>query len=49
MSERLSSGTTSSEESMRPTKLGVRMEGPSTIEGVHVNCNLTTLLHKGDY
>ncbi len=47
MSERLSSGTTSSEESTRPTKLGVRMEGPSTIERVHVNGNLTILLHEG--
>ncbi len=47
MSEWLSSGTTSSEESVHPTKLGVRMEGPSIIERVHVNDNLTTLLHKG--
>ncbi len=46
MSEWLSSGTTSSEENARPTKLGVRMEGPSTIERVHINGNLTTLLHK---
>ncbi len=23
-----------------PTKLGVRMEGPYTIEPVHVNCNI---------
>ncbi len=44
---RLSSVTTSSEESVHPTKLWVRMEGPSTIERVHVNSNLTTLLHKG--
>ncbi len=35
-----------SEESARPTKLGVRTEGPSTIERVHVNGNLTTLLRK---
>ncbi len=41
------SGITSSEESARSTKLGVRMEGPSTIERVLVNGNLTTLLHKG--
>ncbi len=27
-----------------PTKLGVRTEGPYTIEGVHVNGNLTILL-----
>jgi hypothetical protein len=47
MSEWLSSGTTSSEESACPTKLGVRMEGPSTIERVHVNGNLITLLRKG--
>ncbi len=47
MSEWLSSRTTSSEESTRPTKMGVRMEGPSTIEHVHVNGNLTTLLSKG--
>ncbi len=40
-------GTTSSEESARPTKLGVRTEGSSTIECVHVNGNLTTLLRKG--
>ncbi len=33
--------------SARPTKLRVRMEGPSTIEHVHVNGNLTTLLRKG--
>ncbi len=33
--------------SVRPSKLRVRMEGPSTIERVHINCNLTTLLHKG--
>jgi hypothetical protein len=30
-----------------PTKLGVRMEGPSTIERVHVNGNLTILLCEG--
>jgi hypothetical protein len=30
-----------------PTKLGVRMEGPYTIEGVHVHGNLTILLHEG--
>ncbi len=30
-----------------PTKLGVRMERLSTIERVHVNGNLTTLLCKG--
>ena len=47
MSELLSSGTISSEESARPTKLGVRMEGASTIERVLVNGNLTTLLRKG--
>ncbi len=41
MSEWLSSGTTSSEESARPTQLGVRTEGPSTIQ---VNGNLTILL-----
>ncbi len=33
--------------STRPTKLGVRMEGPSTIERVHINGKLTTLLCKG--
>ncbi len=27
-----------------PTKLGVRMEGPYTIESVHINGNLTILL-----
>ncbi len=47
MSEWLSSRTTSSEESACPTKLGVRMEGPSTIERIHVNGNLTTLLREG--
>ncbi len=47
MSEWLSSKTTSSEESTHPTKLGVRTEGPSTIERVHVNGNLTILLRKG--
>ncbi len=30
-----------------PTKLGVRMESPYTIECVHVNGNLTILLHEG--
>ncbi len=30
-----------------PTKLGVRMKGPSTIDPVHINGNLTTLLRKG--
>jgi hypothetical protein len=30
-----------------PTKLGVRMEGPYTIECVHVNGNLTILLREG--
>jgi hypothetical protein len=30
-----------------PTKLGVRMEGPYTIERVHVNGNLTIILCKG--
>ncbi len=30
-----------------PTKLGVRTEGPYTIECVHVNGNLTILLHEG--
>ena len=29
------------------TKLGVRTEGPYTIECVHVNCNLNILLHEG--
>jgi hypothetical protein len=29
------------------TKLGVRMEGPYTIERVHVNGNLTILLREG--
>jgi hypothetical protein len=29
------------------TKLGVRMEGPYTIERIHVNGNLTILLHEG--
>ncbi len=47
MSEWLSSRTTSSEESARPTKLGVRTEGPSTIERVHISGNLTILLCKG--
>jgi hypothetical protein len=30
-----------------PTKLGVRTEGPYTIEHIHVNGNLTILLHEG--
>jgi hypothetical protein len=30
-----------------PTKLGVRMEGPYTIECVHVNDNSTILLREG--
>ncbi len=30
-----------------PTKLGVRMEGPYTIERVQVNGNMTILLHEG--
>ncbi len=30
-----------------PTKLGVRTEGPYTIERVHVNGNLTILLCEG--
>jgi hypothetical protein len=30
-----------------PTKLGVRKEGPYTIERVHVNGNLTILLCEG--
>jgi hypothetical protein len=30
-----------------PTKLGVRMEGPYTIERVHVNGNLTILFCEG--
>jgi hypothetical protein len=30
-----------------PTKLGVRAEGPSTIEHIHVNGNLTILLQEG--
>ncbi len=33
--------------SARPTELGVKMEGPSTIECVHINGNLNTLLRKG--
>ncbi len=33
--------------SARPTKLGVRTEGPSTIERVHVNGNLIILLYEG--
>ncbi len=30
-----------------PTKLGVRTEGPYTIECVHVNGNLTILMREG--
>ncbi len=30
-----------------PTKLGVRTEGPYTIERVHVKGNLTILLREG--
>jgi hypothetical protein len=30
-----------------PTKLGVRTEGPYTIEHVHINGNLTILLREG--
>jgi hypothetical protein len=30
-----------------PTKLGVRTEGPYTIERIHVNGKLTILLHEG--
>jgi hypothetical protein len=30
-----------------PTKLGVRSEGPYTIECIHVNGNLTILLREG--
>jgi hypothetical protein len=30
-----------------PTNLGVRMEGPYTIERIHVNGNLTILLREG--
>ncbi len=30
-----------------PTKLGVRTEGPYTIEHIHVNGNLTIILHEG--
>jgi hypothetical protein len=30
-----------------PTKLGVRTEGPYTIERIHVNGNLTILLREG--
>jgi hypothetical protein len=30
-----------------PTKLGVRTEGPYTIERVHVYGNLTIILHEG--
>jgi hypothetical protein len=30
-----------------PTKLGVRTEGPYTIDCIHVNGNLTILLHEG--
>jgi hypothetical protein len=30
-----------------PTKLGVRTEGPYTIDCVHINGNLTIVLHEG--
>jgi hypothetical protein len=30
-----------------PTKLGVRTEGPYIIELIHINGNLTILLHEG--
>jgi hypothetical protein len=30
-----------------PTKLGVRTEGPYTIECIHINGKLTILLHEG--
>jgi hypothetical protein len=30
-----------------PTKLGVRTEGPYTIECIHINGNLTILLREG--
>jgi hypothetical protein len=30
-----------------PTKLGAKTEGPYTIEPIHVNGNLTILLHEG--
>jgi hypothetical protein len=30
-----------------PTKLGVRTEGPYTIERIHVNGNLTTIQREG--
>jgi hypothetical protein len=30
-----------------PTKLGIRTEGPYTIEHIHVNGNLTISLHEG--
>jgi hypothetical protein len=30
-----------------PTKLGVRTEGPYTIEYIHINGNLTISLHEG--
>jgi hypothetical protein len=30
-----------------PTKLGVRTEGPYTIERVHINGNLTIILREG--
>ncbi len=33
--------------SVRPTKLGVRTEGPYTIERIHINGNLTILLQEG--
>ncbi len=32
---------------VHPTKLGVRMEGPSTSERVYINGNLTMLLREG--
>jgi hypothetical protein len=32
---------------VHPTKLGVRMEGPSTIEHVHINGPLIILLPEG--
>ncbi len=35
------------QQSAHPTKLGVRMEGPSTIDRVQVNGDLTTFLRKG--
>ncbi len=47
MSEWLSSGDNKFWRSVHPTKLGVRIEGPSTIERVHVNGNLIILLYEG--